>query len=475
MASKKTTYTTKHPETGETYTAERGGKPIKWLTWIDFGSGEGFVHIGYSTQDDYAKAVKAPRGTNPYGVRYEATPAQPVEAEQPAPTAPAAPRSGEVTIPGALADHLADTNLATGADDHDPASKATREALDAGRRGRGRTLIIKPGSTDVLNVISEYADFLLTVDDATAAERRAAQKWVEQAGHARKQIAATARSAADREAADAARASADAYIAREHPHVAALLDAEPTSRATDAEGQRAATEAEGTWRGEWIGEQPTDDTLFTVERPTEQGALFDGRAAQEPTREPIVARASFRREDLDRIKAEAATDREAYRARMDERQAAEHRAHGAPVPADVQARIEARRATEQAPERRVVEGVIVTHNGRTKGTAPKHAADPDAIAAIAALGDLRLAEVTDHTDVAAEPGDVDHQPDAWGFLAEPRGHGRIALYWLESGRYVRPDGEPWAVELQIGADKLSAAGWKIEPRTRRCVMAWRPE
>ncbi|MEU4998263.1 hypothetical protein [Streptomyces sp. NPDC021622] len=238
MASTKTTYTTKHPETGATYTAERGGKPIKWLTWIDFGGGEGFVHIGYSAQDDYAKAVKAPRGTNPYGERYEATPAQTVaaeqtvEAEQTAPSAPAAPRSGEVTIPGALADHLADTNLATGADDHDPASKATREALDAGRRGRGRTLIIKPGSTDVLNVISEYADTLLGADETTPAERRAAQKWVEQAGHARKQLAATAKEAAD---------------------------------------------AEGTWQGAWIGEQSVD-ALFDVERPTEQGALFDGRA-----------------------------------------------------------------------------------------------------------------------------------------------------------------------------------------------------
>ncbi|MFG2650946.1 hypothetical protein [Streptomyces sp. NPDC048436] len=194
MASTKTTYTTKHPETGGTVTAEKGGKPIQWFTWIDLG--KGLVHIGYSAQADYAKAVKAPRSTNPYGLRYEATPAQPVEegepaeVEQTAPTAPAARRSGEVTIPGALADHLAHTNLATGSDDHDPTSKATREALDAGRRGRGRTLIIKPQSIDVLNVISEYAESLLTADDATRAERTAAQKWVELAGHARKQAAA---------------------------------------------------------------------------------------------------------------------------------------------------------------------------------------------------------------------------------------------------------------------------------------------
>ena len=228
------------------------------------------------------------------------------------------------------------------------------------------------------------------------------------------------------------------------------------------------TEAEadaGTWRGEWIGEQP-DDALF--ERPTEQGALFA------PGREPIVARANFRREDLDRIKAKAAADREAYRAEMDERQAAEHRAYGAPVPAAVQARIDAQTA-EQVPARRVIEGVVVEHNGITRGTAPKHSTDSAARAALDALGPLRLAEVTDHTDVAAQPGDLDHTPAAWGFLIEPRGHGRIALYWIEAGRYVRPDGEPFAVELEIGADKLRAAGWKIEPDTRRCVMAWRPE
>ncbi|MFE9340851.1 hypothetical protein [Streptomyces sp. NPDC007063] len=96
----------------------------------------------------------------------------------------------DITIPGALADFLADTQLATGADDHDPMSKATREALDAGRRGRGRTLIITP-TMDVLTVISEYAETLLTVDEATLAERRAARLWIERAGHARPRIKTT--------------------------------------------------------------------------------------------------------------------------------------------------------------------------------------------------------------------------------------------------------------------------------------------
>ncbi|MDJ1136230.1 hypothetical protein [Streptomyces iconiensis] len=91
----------------------------------------------------------------------------------------------EISIPGALADFLAGTNLATGADDHDAARKATREALDAGRRSRGRTLIITP-TIPVLHVISEYAETLLAATEATPAERRAARLWIERAGHAKR-------------------------------------------------------------------------------------------------------------------------------------------------------------------------------------------------------------------------------------------------------------------------------------------------
>ncbi|QAX92809.1 hypothetical protein SEA_AUSTINTATIOUS_48 [Streptomyces phage Austintatious] len=234
---------------------------------------------------------------------------------------------------------------------------------------------------------------------------------------------------------------------------------------------QVVTEAEadaGTWRGEWIGEQPTDG-LFTVERPADQGALFTTTA----TVEPIVARVSFDPGTLARIKAKADADRKAYRAETDDRIAAEYRTYGAPVPAAVQARINAR-ATEQAPARHAIEGVIVSHNGTTPGTAPKHSTDPDARAALDVLASLRLAEITNHTDVTAEPGDPDHAPAAWGFLIEPRGHGRIALYWIEAGRYTRPDGKPFAVELEIGADKLRKAGWTIEPGDRRHVMAHRP-
>ncbi len=73
--SRKTAYTTTHPETGETITASKGGRPIKWFTYIDFGKGAGLEWLGYSSADSYAKAATAARGTNRYGIRYDATPA----------------------------------------------------------------------------------------------------------------------------------------------------------------------------------------------------------------------------------------------------------------------------------------------------------------------------------------------------------------------------------------------------------------
>ncbi|APD18582.1 hypothetical protein SEA_PICARD_53 [Streptomyces phage Picard] len=334
-------------------------------------------------------------------------------------------------------------------------------------------------------------------------------------------------------------AEAETLLDDELRHAAALV--------TEAEA------TDGTWRGEWIGDTPADEILFVADRTVEQGALFDDRATAPAVDEPIVVRVSFDDDTLARIKVKADADRAAYRAETDDRIAAEHRTFGAPVPAAVQARIDARTAEqaapvaepvdfrdvaegdvvtfltanngygddghpfmrtgtvrtktddtivvdctsnrlgatarltrrawaersvcriEQAPARRVLVGKIVEHNGRTKGSAPKHSTDPDTRAALDALAALRLAEVTDHTDITAQAGDLDHTQAAWGFLVEPRGHGRVALYWIEAGRYVGPDGKPFAVELEIGAERLRKAGWKIETGTHRCVMAWRPE
>ncbi|MFF8284681.1 hypothetical protein ACF06W_18450 [Streptomyces albus] len=79
-------------------------------------------------------------------------------------------------------------------------------------------------------------------------------------------------------------------LAADSPLAAAVVDLTETveqadaARATNGEAQHAAalvTAAEatdGTWRGQRIGDQP-DDTLFALDS-TEQGALFDERAAQ---------------------------------------------------------------------------------------------------------------------------------------------------------------------------------------------------
>ncbi|MEW1761632.1 hypothetical protein AB0393_34680 [Streptomyces cyaneofuscatus] len=96
MASTKTTYSTTHPTTGKTVTFTKGGRPIRWITWADLG--DGFVHFGFSSQEDYKKAVRAPRSTNPYATRYEATAATVVDAEQPAePQQPTTPATEEAS------------------------------------------------------------------------------------------------------------------------------------------------------------------------------------------------------------------------------------------------------------------------------------------------------------------------------------------------------------------------------------------
>ena len=79
-------------------------------------------------------------------------------------------------IPGALADHLTRQTIA---------DTATAAALDAARRGRGRTLVIEPISTRVLHVISAYAEAILENRGLhTTAEARAARLWIQRAGHA---------------------------------------------------------------------------------------------------------------------------------------------------------------------------------------------------------------------------------------------------------------------------------------------------
>lgn len=484
-----------------------------------------------------------------------------------------ADRRPDVVIPGALADILSEANLMTGADDHDPASKATRIALEGARAGRGRTLVIKPSSTDVLDVISTYADTVLNcADNHTRAEIDAARTWIERAGHARKhyarptatptveqpvepaveeqpadvvrvatrgyrkpggcavelrttvhancpcRIGATligtyaTMAEAEKVAADQVRGSGRTYghciwsrplnSPAAAPDAEAVLDRMETddaaafvtvTRAVDAvehaeeTGAAVATveeaealyaaalvteadAADGTWQGEWIGEQPTD-TLFAVEPPAEQGALFtkDAPAA------PLVVRMHIPPAARERMKAKAAAERAEHRAEMDDHQAAEHRAHGVPVPAAVQARIDARTAQAgQAVARRAIEGVIVAHQDTAEGSAPEDADHPDVIAARAALHPLKAAQMTDRHDFS-EP--TEEERHVRGYVIHPRTQGRVALYWLEGGRQVRHD-DPWHGPcLDILADKMRAAGWATERMLKSsiCVFAHRPQ
>lgn len=227
-----------------------------------------------------------------------------------------------------------------------------------------------------------------------------------------------------------------------------------------------AEATEGTWRGAWIGEQPADDVLFVVDGTAEQGALFTPEATA-----PAPTVREQQRAALDRIRAKADADRAADRAETDDQIAAECAAHGVPAPRTVAARIAAR--TEQAPARRVIEGVVVSHGGTTQGSKPSDATNPDVIAAREALAGLAVATLTDHHDVT-EP--TEDECDTRGYFVDPRTHGRVAVYWLEAGRIVRRDQMPHGPALDCLADRLKRRGWAVEKmlRSSQCVFAHRP-
>jgi len=84
--------------------------------------------------------------------------------------------------------------------------------------------------------------------------------------------------------------------------------------------------------------RPEHATIGTATQPTPE-------AHQAST---VTVRMSPQRAALDRIRTKADAARAQHRAEMDERTAAEHRAHGAPVPPAVQARIDARTAERGA-------------------------------------------------------------------------------------------------------------------------------
>ncbi|MFD4659326.1 hypothetical protein ACFWP2_27275 [Kitasatospora sp. NPDC058444] len=175
----------------------------------------------------------------------------------------------------------------------------------------------------------------------------------------------------------------------------------------------------------------------------------------------VRVRMGIPRAELDRIKAQADAARAKFEAESAARRAAEWAKYG---PKD---------EAQQAP----VEGTVVLHRGEALGEArgclPKHADHPDVRAALDVLTNhgkrqtLRLA--------ALRGDDVEDNPHAAGVVVEPRGGGRVALYWYIDGKHRDDQGEPWRVSLEILRDRMAAGGWLIEAGTVYAVMAWRPD
>ncbi|MFE4329662.1 hypothetical protein ACFRQM_09420 [Streptomyces sp. NPDC056831] len=118
------------------------------------------------------------------------------------------------------------------------------------------------------------------------------------------------------------------------------------------------------------------------------------------------------------------------------------------------------RDEERQPARRVVEGVVVQHAGTAQGSAPKHADHPDVTGARAALRTLLAANLGEHTELDGS------EPDVRGYVIDPRGQGRVAVYWAEGGRLVRHDDAEFGVSLDCLEWTLQRAGWETERMTR---------
>ncbi|MEV4613157.1 hypothetical protein AB0K43_11225 [Kitasatospora sp. NPDC049258] len=74
-----------------------------------------------------------------------------------------------------------------------------------------------------------------------------------------------------------------------------------------------------------------------------------------------------------------------------------------------------------------------------------------------------------------EGDSITGHPAAFGAVVEPRGGGRVALYWLGAGQRENEQGKPWRIETEMLSDRMARAGWLVEAgRGRRVVMAWRP-
>ena len=115
---------------------------------------------------------------------------------------------------------------------------------------------------------------------------------------------------------------------------------------------------------------------------------------------------------------------------------------------------------------------LAEHAGVAKGSAPKHATHPDVVAARAVLGFLKAATLADHTDISKSADERDETVN--GYVIEPCGGGRVAVYWTAAGVIVDRHDRWNGPALSILREKFLAAGWNVEPASLPAVFAWNP-
>ncbi|MGW8602973.1 hypothetical protein ACWGLB_28990 [Streptomyces sp. NPDC055893] len=138
------------------------------------------------------------------------------------------------------------------------------------------------------------------------------------------------------------------------------------------------------------------------------------------------------------------------------------------------AECEPARDVETAPARPVLVGTIVQHDGATDGCVPADVEHPDVLAARRALAGLAAARLTDHHDTS-EP--TEEQRDVRGYMVNPRGQGRVAIYWLEGGETIRRDTPLHGAALNCLEDRMKREGWQTERmgRSALCLFAHVPD
>ncbi|MFD9903899.1 hypothetical protein [Streptomyces sp. NPDC059063] len=133
-------------------------------------------------------------------------------------------------------------------------------------------------------------------------------------------------------------------------------------------------------------------------------------------------------------------------------------------------------AADNAPAEDVAaaEDAAVTHDVTAQGSAPRDAAHPHVVAARQALDGLAAATLTDHHDFI-EPDEDERRVS--GYVIDLRGHGYVAVYWLEEGRPVRRSDRFDGSALDYLANRLTSRGWRTLKllRSSRCVIAYPPQ